>query len=737
MSATALFGSDSRIARHLGLKVPTYTSLRGFIDAGEYPVFLRCAEPSFAKMFESPFGFEVLLERIRHAEAVERRRANLVRALDGIELDDELSGLLKDTMNEAVLEDLSLLASPSSAPEGYVVPEREALVEFVETLRGDAQLALKLTEVFERDGIISITANPKAKPENAPRYKDLLNDATLLSDFDISTYLHLRRAERAHEVVVEFALPLNSVQQLFSECNGVPPQEKESYRPIFFDFVANERVTRMVHHIRARFKRQAEDIALQTGWEQVERTLDRGQQQHLVIGLAAVTKEKAVIALANDHSDTPRTLEIQYKDENLADKLKEFIGDVTISLLAIQGDSKSRSFSKHLAKALPGSKPRMVIMPMSVVKTMVREVARRPQDALLGHDARQAYLLAELAADPRAFAFHAPHIVRAFVPYRGEINPRILDEFEKTFLRALLSSHGFDVNSASVDVLKLVPGLDSNDLLAERSTGRFSSMQDVQTRLAWTEQSFKAAACMMRVRGGENPLDARVLHPQFYHVFNQALSKVDFDLKALLKTPKLFDKLPLAELLADVDNAQGAITCIRNGVLRSKPKRLRFQGKSTRGKAGRKLETLRVGGMFKGVVKTVAEYGVFVDFGAEREGLVHVSQCATEYVKHPEEVLKVGQDVEVRLVAVDLSAKKVRLSMLSEEQEAERAAKKKERSSGHGKGSFKGGKGKGKAKGKHGKGRDDYGPDPKKQRKEEFDPTNPFYKFFKENEASK
>ncbi|HIA39082.1 MAG TPA: hypothetical protein EYN86_06250, partial [Planctomycetes bacterium] len=109
MSATALFGSDSRIARHLGLKVPTYTSLRGFIDAGEYPVFLRCAEPSFAKMFESPFGFEVLLERIRHAEAVERRRANLVRALDGIELDDELSGLLKDTMNEAVLEDLSLL----------------------------------------------------------------------------------------------------------------------------------------------------------------------------------------------------------------------------------------------------------------------------------------------------------------------------------------------------------------------------------------------------------------------------------------------------------------------------------------------------------------------------------------------------------------------------------------------------------------------------------------------------
>ena len=735
MSTSALSGSDSRIARHLGLKVPTYTSLRSFIDAGEYPIFLRCAEPTFAKTFESPFGFEVLLERVRHAEAVERRRANLVRALAEVELDEELSGLLKDSMNEAVLEDLSLLANPSAAPEGFVAPEREALVAFVDKLRGDVRLALKLTEAFESDGVITITANPKASPGSSQRYKDLLTEATLLSEFDISSYLQLRRAERAHEVTVEFSLPVHSVQQLFGECADVPPQERESYRPVFFDFVASERVTRMVHHIRARFKRQAEDIALQAGWEQAERTIDRGQQQHLVIGLSAMTKEKAVIALTNDKSDTPRTLEIQYKDEKFAEKIKEFIGDAPISLLAIQADSRSRSFSKHLVKALPGPKPRMVIMPMSVVKTMVREVARRPQEALLGHDARQAYLLAELAADPRAAAFHAPHIVRAFVPCRGEINPRILDEFENTFLRALLATHGFDVNAASVDVLRLVPGLNSKDLLAERSTGRFISLQDVESRLAWTPQSFKAAACMMRVRGGENPLDSRVLHPQYYSVFNQALSQVDFDLQALLKTPKLFDRLPLAELLTDSENVQGVITRIRNGVLRSKPKRLRFQGGAAKGNGGRKLETLRVGAMFKGVVKTIAEYGVFVEFGAERNGLVHVSQCAVEYIKHPEEVIKVGQEVEVRLMAVDLSTKKIRLSMLTEEQEATRDAQKKERSAGRSKGGFKGG-GKGKG-GNRGKRRDDYGPDPVKEKKEEFDPTNPFYKFFQANESSK
>ncbi|MDP6963029.1 MAG: S1 RNA-binding domain-containing protein, partial [Planctomycetota bacterium] len=348
------------------------------------------------------------------------------------------------------------------------------------------------------------------------------------------------------------------------------------------------------------------------------------------------------------------------------------------------------------------------------------------------HDARQAYLLAELAADPRHAAFHAPHIVRAFVPYRGEINPRILDDFEKTFLRALLCSHGFDVNTASADMLRLVPGLNANELLVERSTGRFSSLSDVESRLAWNPLAFRAAACMMRVRGGENPLDSRALHPQYYSTFEQALEQAGLTLKEVLKSPKTFDKLPLAELLDGHDDAQGVITIIRNGVLRSKPKRLRFQSGSAGKKVGRKLETLRVGTSFKGTVKTLTDYGVFVDFGAEREGLVHVSQCSDGYVEHPKEVLKVGEEVEVRLLAIDLSAKKVRLSMLSEEQEAELAAKKKSRSNGRGKAKSKsrnGGKGR--------RRKDDYGPDPRKKKKEEFDPTNPFYQFFSQSDSSK
>jgi uncharacterized protein len=149
---------------------------------------------------------------------------------------------------------------------------------------------------------------------------------------------------------------------------------------------------------------------------------------------------------------------------------------------------------------------------------------------------------------------------------------------------------------------------------------------------------------------------------------------------------------------------------------------------------------LRVGEMVKGKVKNLADYGAFIDFGAEREGMAHVSQCCDRFIKHPSEVLEVGQEIEVRVVSVDLANRKIRLSLLSEEQEKEREEQRKKRSAnrgGGGRGGPGGGRGRGGPRGK-GKRRDEFGPDPKARKKEEFDPTNPFYVFFqKQKEEEK
>ena len=112
---------------------------------------------------------------------------------------------------------------------------------------------------------------------------------------------------------------------------------------------------------------------------------------------------------------------------------------------------------------------------------------------------------------------------------------------------------------------------------------------------------------------------------------------------------------------------------------------------------------------------------MFVEFGAEREGLIHVSQCSSKFIKHPQEILQEGQEVEARLIGVDLAARKIRLSLLTEEEENARDNK---RSSFRNKKKNKGQKRRGERLNK------------RVEKKEEIDPTNPFYQFFQDNEVS-
>jgi len=754
MSSPRQPSAEVRLARYLGLKVPVMNALREGLAAGEFPVFLRCASPALAGQFPHAFGFELLLERLRQAESLERRRGNLLRAFEGKEEEfPEALEIVQSTMDEGELEDAGLVIHPSHAPADFEAPEKEEYAEFLNKLRADANLALQLQRKFRLEGTMDVSAlDPES--EEKKRFHNLAQGLTPIAQCAPDRYLQLRRAERAHAVKVEFGIPSAAVTALFESLDSYPKQEKESYRSLFTDFVSRERLPRLVQQVRGTLKRRAEEASLQNGWEQVERSLDRGQNENLVIGVCAAKKGRMVLAAGHGVDETPRTIEVDLKSESLADSLKKFIGEEQVGLVAVQADTATRSGARTLMKAFPGGKPRMVMVPMAVVKTMLREVARRPADALLSHDERQAFLVATMAADPRAAAFHTPHIVRAFIPFRGEINHRILDDFETTFLRSLLASKGVDVNTASADALRLVPGLDAEGVVVERSTAPFRSLRDLQDRIGLTAQAWRAACCMLRVRNGDELLDGRSLHPMYYSVLRQTMASSNVTVQDLVKDPGRIKQMDWSVALEGEREVDGIVQRVKEGLSKVRRSRMRHQptggqhGGGNRG-GGRKLETLVVGEMMKGKIKNLAEYGAFVEFGCEREGLVHVSHCSDSYIKHPSEALKEGQEVEVRVLGVDLAARKIRLSLLTEEQEKEREVQRKQRQGGRsegggggrggqgggqggrGRGGPGGGRGRGGPRGGQGRGRrEDFGPDPKRQKKEEFDPTNPFYVFF-------
>ncbi|MDA0668160.1 MAG: S1 RNA-binding domain-containing protein, partial [Planctomycetota bacterium] len=693
---------EVRLARYLGLKVPVMNALREGLAAGEFPVFLRCASPALAGQFPHAFGFELLLERLRQAESLERRRGNLLRAFEGREEEfPEAVEIIQNSMDEGELEDAGLVIHPSHAPVDFEAPEKEEYAGFLVNLRGDAKLALQLQRKFRLEGTMDVTPlDPES--EEKKRFHNLAQGIMPIAQCAPDRYLQLRRAERAHAVNVEFGIPAAVITQLFESLESYPKQEKESYRGLFTDFIKRERLPRLVQQVRGTLKRRAEEASLQNGWEQVERSLDRGQNDNLVIGVCAAKKGRMVLAAAHGIEETPRTIEVDLKSESLAEDLKKFIGEEQVALVAVQADTATRSGARTLMKSFPSGKPRMVMVPMAVVKTMLREVARRPADALLSHDERQAFLVATMAADPRAAAFHTPHIVRAFIPFRGEINHRILDDFETTFLSSLLASKGVDVNTASADSLRLVPGLDADGVVVERSTAPFRSLRDLQDRIGLTPEAWRAACCMLRVRSGDEPLDGRSLHPMYYGILKQTMASAEVKVQDLVKDPGKIKQMDWSAALEGEREAEGILQRVKEGLSKSGRSRLRIQpgagpqkgGGSKRG-GGRKLEALVVGELMKGKVKNLAEYGAFIEFGCEREGLVHVSHCSETFIKHPSEALKEGQDVEVRVLGVDLAARKIRLSLLTEEQEKEREAQRKQRQGGRGDGDGDGGGGRG------------------------------------------
>lgn len=441
-------------------------------------------------------------------------------------------------------------------------------------------------------------------------------------------------------------------------------------------------------------------------------------------------------------------------------------------------EAKPEPKAKSAPKKGNRMKVRQAHVPMSVARTLQREVARRGAETLLSHDERTAYLVARFASDPRAAALATPHVVRSFISFRGEVNPRRMEEFEVTFLRSLLLARGVDANEASLEVLRMVPGLDAETLVVERSTANFMSIDDLCDRLGLEGAAWRAALCLLRVRGSRDVLDTRPLHPTYYAVLREALGQAELSLEEALRDPMKIQDLAWDELLQERGWPKAAVRRIRDGLERGGRARRRRgpgAGGPGRGPAGRGnrrgkgLDTLEVGSKMAGKVTAVMEYGAFVDVGARTEGLVHISEMSDEFVEDPKQVLTVGQEVEARVVSVDLEKQRFRLSLRSEdaprggrggggkrgEEEPVSTAPAYVRSTrpkggggrgggpgggGRGRGGPGGGRGLGRGGRPGGKGRrreDDYGKDPKAQKKEEIDPTNPFFQFFSKGDDEK
>ena len=225
---------------------------------------------------------------------------------------------------------------------------------------------------------------------------------------------------------------------------------------------------------------------------------------------------------------------------------------------------------------------------------------------------------------------------------------------------------GVDLNTASIPLLTRVSGL--NETIARNiveyrdQNGAFRSRKQLLDVPRLGPKTFEQAAGFLRIREGENPLDTSAVHPEAYPLVERILKKTGRDLGSVIGDARFLRSLNAEEF---TDERFGVPTV--EDILKEleKPGRdPRPEFKTAEFKEGvEELKDLQVGMVLEGVVTNVTAFGAFVDVGVHQDGLVHISQLSTSFVKDPHTVVKAGDIVKVKVLEVDIPRKRIGLTM--------------------------------------------------------------------------
>jgi uncharacterized protein len=232
---------------------------------------------------------------------------------------------------------------------------------------------------------------------------------------------------------------------------------------------------------------------------------------------------------------------------------------------------------------------------------------------------------------------------------------------------------GVDLNTASIALLKYVSGL--NNKSAQRiveyrqSSGRFANREQLKQVQGIGEKSFQQAAGFLRIRLGDNPLDATSIHPESYAMAKKLLDK--FSITDIFQEGKMLRTL-LSGQKTDLNSLARALGCglpTLEDMLMDLEKPRRDPRDELPKPVFRsdvlRLEDLKTGMIMKGTVRNVVDFGIFVDIGVKHDGLVHISQMSKKHVaRNPYELVRVGQEIRVKVLNIDLERKRIALSMI-------------------------------------------------------------------------
>lgn len=256
--------------------------------------------------------------------------------------------------------------------------------------------------------------------------------------------------------------------------------------------------------------------------------------------------------------------------------------------------------------------------------------------------------------------------------YQHDVDQNKLQLSLDDTVMSCVNAVGVELNTASKQILSYVSGLGpqlaQNIVEYRNKNGAFKRRDELKKIPRLGEKAFEQAAGFLRIHDAAHPLDASAVHPERYALVEQMAQDADCKVGDFLKDESLRKKINLQQYVTDTVGLPTLKDIMNELAKPGRDPRERFEPFSfTEGVNS--ISDLKIGMKLSGIVTNITNFGAFVDIGVHQDGLVHLSQLANRFVKDPNEVVKVQQQVEVTVTEVDASRKRIALSMKSEPQE--------------------------------------------------------------------
>lgn len=696
-----------RIATSLQLKPQQVETVVQLLqDGSTVPFIARYRKDRTGALDE--VQIQSIQEQYQYQQNLEARRQSILQSIEEQgKLTPALKKQLEDAESLTVLEDLYLPYKPKRRTRGQIAKERgleplaEALIaegvainvdelaksllsEEVKTvddaLQGardivaewineDAAVRERMRKLFELEANLVANVNEEKK-EAAAKYQDY---------FDYRERIKAIPAHRVLAVLRGFMEGLLSIR--------IAPEEEAALALIDDTYLAGRRrdtreqlqkaardaYKRLLQpsletEYRTKLKEQADEEAIQVFAENLRQLLlsaPLGNKRVLAVDPGYRTGGKVVCL---DETGNLLDMSLIFPHENNRREeasriVQSLVNKYSLQAIAVGDGTAGREteqFLRELGLGLP-------IFLVNEDGASVYSASAIAREEFPDHDVtvRGAVSIGRRLMDPLAELVKIDPKSMGVGQYQHDVNAFRLKEKLDTTVSSCVNHVGVNLNTASKSLLSYVSGIGPS--LAEQivkhrqQIGRFVSRKQLLEVPRLGPKAFEQAAGFLRIKGGSEPLDDSAVHPEAYSLVNQMASTAGKPIVELLGKSDWVKQIDVKQFVSEtigMHTIQDVLQELQKPGLDPRPEASQFEFASVY-----KIDDLMVGMIVPGIVTNITRFGAFVDIGVKQDGLVHVSEIAHRYISDPAEVLKLQQQVRVKVLEVDLARKRIQLSI--------------------------------------------------------------------------